>query len=106
MYTLACTTADSACKLPGPSVVARAEMVTRHTGRFLAAKRLNVATYCAPVSGIYASQQRNGQVADTRDTVYGSDSDYQSHDLRSALHLVLCPFTGSDLRSCVGIRST
>ena len=37
-------------------------------------RTLNVATYCAPVSSISAGQQRNGQVAGTRDTVYGSDA--------------------------------
>lgn len=34
---------------------------------------LNGATYCAPVSSISARQQGNGQVAEARDTVYGSD---------------------------------
>jgi hypothetical protein len=34
---------------------------------------LNAATYCAPVSSISAGQQRSGQVAGARDTVYGSD---------------------------------
>ena len=33
---------------------------------------LNAATYCAPVSIISAGQQRNAQIADARDTVYGS----------------------------------
>ncbi len=37
-------------------------------------RTLNVATYCASVSGISAGQQRNGQVARTRDTVYGPDA--------------------------------
>jgi hypothetical protein len=34
---------------------------------------LNVAIYCAPVSRVSAGQRQNGQVADARDTVYGSE---------------------------------
>src|SRR5262249_30759073 len=37
-------------------------------------KAPNAAIYCAPVSSISAGQRRNGQVADRRDTVYGSDA--------------------------------
>ena len=36
-------------------------------------RTLNVAAYCAPMSSILAGQRSNGQVADARDTVYGSD---------------------------------
>jgi len=35
---------------------------------------LNAAAYCASMSTVSAGQHRNGQVADERDTVYGSDS--------------------------------
>jgi len=35
---------------------------------------LNAATYCATMSTVSAGQQRNRQLADVRDTVYGSDA--------------------------------
>ena len=35
---------------------------------------LNAAAYCASMSTVSAGQQRNGQVAGTRHTVYGSDA--------------------------------
>ena len=35
---------------------------------------LNAATYCVLMSTVLAAQQWNGQVADTRDTVYRSDA--------------------------------
>ena len=43
---------------------------------------LNAATLCVPMSTVSAAQQRNGQVADARDTVYGSDG---SETLRQVL---------------------
>jgi hypothetical protein len=36
-------------------------------------RTLNAAAYCALVSTVWPGQQRNGQVAGARDTVYGSD---------------------------------
>jgi hypothetical protein len=41
-----------------------------HFGR---TRTLNAAIYCALASSISAGQRRNGQVADRRDTVYGSE---------------------------------
>src|SRR5438874_2303488 len=50
-----------------------------------ATKSLTIATaYCAPVSTVWADQQRNGQVAGVRDTVYGSDA-YVSRFARAVL---------------------
>ena len=36
-------------------------------------RTLNAAAYCASMSTVSAGQQRNGQVAGARDTVYGTD---------------------------------
>jgi len=54
--------------------VVRIEMVRPRWPLFGRQTTLNAANYCAPVSSISAGQQRNGQVADRRDTVYGSDA--------------------------------
>jgi len=54
--------------------VVRIEMVRPRWPLFGRQTTLNAASYCAPVSSISAGQQRNGQVADRRDTVYGSDA--------------------------------
>jgi hypothetical protein len=43
---------------------------------------VNAAASCAAVSSISAGQHRNGQVAGTRDTVYGSDDRDQHGDER------------------------
>ena len=60
---------------------------------------LNVATYCAPVSSISAGQQRNGQVAEARDTVYGSDADQPQPPYASVareLTVCVCAFRRGD----------
>jgi hypothetical protein len=51
-----------------------AAIVTHFVTRSLLAERVNAAIYCTPLSSILAGQQRNGQVAGTRDTVYASDA--------------------------------
>ena len=53
--------------------IVRIEVVRRRWPLFGRQTTLNVAAYCAPVSSISAGQQRNEQVVDARDTVYGSD---------------------------------
>jgi len=56
---------------------------------------LNAASYCAPVSSISAGQQRNGQVADRRDTVYGSEGwGFESLRARPAQRPVANPAAG------------
>jgi hypothetical protein len=42
------------------------------SGHFGRTRTLNPAAYCASMSTVSAGQQRNGQVAGVRDTVYGS----------------------------------
>ena len=54
--------------LYGAGVVA--QLPWPHFGR---TRTLNAAIYCAPVSSISAGQRGNGQAADRRDTVYGSE---------------------------------
>jgi hypothetical protein len=51
-------------------LVSVAQLSWPHFGR---TRTLNAAIYCAPVSSISAGQRGNGQVADRRDTVYGSE---------------------------------
>jgi hypothetical protein len=53
--------------------VVRIEVVRRRWPLFGRQTTLNVAANCAPVSSISAGQQRNEQVVDARDTVYGSE---------------------------------
>ena len=52
-------------------LVSVAQLPWPHFGR---TRTLNAAIYCVPVSSISAGQRGNGQVADRRDTVYGSES--------------------------------
>ena len=52
-------------------LVSVAQLPWPHFGR---TRTLNAAIYCAPVSSISAGQRGNGQVAEVRDTVYGSDA--------------------------------
>ena len=51
-------------------LVSVAQLPWPHFGR---TRTLNAAIYCVPVSSISAGQRGNGQVADRRDIVYGSE---------------------------------
>ena len=61
---------------------------------------LNAANYCAPVSSISAGQQRNGQVADRRDTVYGSDGWTRRYN-----EVPVCRASSSSVRRLISPRS-
>ena len=58
---------------PSHAPIVRIEVVRRRWPLFGRQTTLNAAAYCAPVSSISAGQQGSGQVADARDTVYGSE---------------------------------
>jgi hypothetical protein len=53
------------------------------SGHFGRTRTLNPAAYCASMSTVSAGQQRNGQVAGVRDTVYGSEGPLPAGCLRS-----------------------
>ena len=71
---------DDLCKRPSLTSmpIVRIEVVRPRWPLFGRQRTLNAAIYCAPVSSISAGQQRNGQVADARVTVYGSSEGWGS----------------------------
>src|SRR5262249_47323948 len=65
-------------KWPAPDLTVKGQSTWRRrlatVAAFSRTRTLNAAAYCVPVNSIPAGQRQNGQIADARDTVYGSDA--------------------------------